>query len=86
MLVHISVGTKQTYWQFADDIFKGIFLNYFFVKISLIEAYLKRGSIGNKSPLVRVRVSNRADKPLHEHVMTQFSDPFITLIPAWISN
>ena len=63
----------------ADEIFKGIFLNEndkIPIQISL--KLVPRSPIDNKSALVRVMAWRRTgDKPLHEPMMTQFTDTYM---------
>ena len=60
----------------ADDIFKCIFMNEkvcILIRISL--KIVPKGPIDNKSALVQVMVWRlRGDKPLHEPMMTHFTD------------
>ena len=64
---------------FADDSFKGIFMNEkFFFSIQISLKFVPKGLIDNKAALVQVMAWRRTgDKPLPEPILTQFTDVYM---------
>ena len=64
---------------FADDIFKGIFLNEnVWISIQISLKYVLRDSNDNKSALVWVIAWRRTGNiPLYEPMLTQFTDAYM---------
>ena len=64
----------------ADDIFKCIFLNqkYDRISIQISLKFVPRSPIDNKPALVEVMAWRRTgDKPLHEPMLAQFTDAYM---------
>ena len=64
---------------FADDSFKGIFMNEkFFFSIQISLKFVPKSLIDNNAALIRVMVWRRTgDKPLPEPILTQFIDVYM---------
>ena len=75
-----SSSHGQNDHQFADDIFKRIFMNGKFCNVILIQISLKfvpKGPIDKKSALVQVMAWRRKGKPLPEPILTQFNAAYM---------
>ena len=74
-----SSSPGQNGCDFADDIFKRIFLNekdWILIKISL--QFIAKGSIDNSPALVQIMARRRiGDEPLCESMLTQFTDTYM---------
>ena len=80
-----TLRPRQHCRNFADDIFKGIFLNenvWILIKISL--KFVPKGPINNIPALVQMMAWRRiGDKPLSEPKVTQFHDAYMRRL-AWM--
>ena len=76
-LTHLPLDKMAT--TLADDIFKCIFLNENDrIPIRISVKFVPRCLIDNKLTLVQVMAWRRTgDKPLHEPMMTQFTDAYM---------
>ena len=74
-----TLRSKQNDRHFTDDLLKGISFNenaLISIKISL--KFVPKGPIYNKSALIQVMAWLRTgDKPLHEPMLTQFTDAYM---------
>ena len=77
LLTHLPLDKMAD--TFADNIFKRIFFNEnvrLLIQISV--KFVPRGSNDNKSALVQVMAWCRTgNKPLHEQMLTQFTDAYM---------
>ena len=72
-----SSPSKQNGRHFADDIFKGIFMDWN-ISIQISLNFAPKGPIGNKSALVQVMDWCRTGgKPLLEPILVQFTDAYM---------
>ena len=72
---------------FAGNLFKCIFVNEFRMSILILQTFVPKGLLNNKSALVQVMSWRRtADKPLPEPMLTQFTDAYMYTRGRWDKN
>ena len=71
-----TLGMGQNGWQYANDIFKSIFLREKYeILIKISGNFVPRGSIDNMSALVQAMAWHRiSEKPSHEPMLTKSHD------------
>ena len=74
-----TLGSRQNWRHFADDIFKCIFLNEnVWIPIKISMKFVPKGSINNIPALVQIMAWRRpGDKPLSEQMMVCFTDAYV---------
>ena len=79
LLMSLLIPPEQSGHHFADDFFKLIFINVFWL------LFVLKGTIDNKVALVQVMAWHRTgDKPLPKPMLTQFADAYMRHQGRWV--
>ena len=79
LLMSLLILPEQSGHHFADDFFKLIFINVFWL------LFVLKGTIDNKVALVQVMAWRRTgDKPLPKPMLTQFADAYMRHQGRWV--